>query len=293
MAPLNYRYAAYSLVIDSELEIPQFPQGHGDPDVAIRIGTVNRVQNEASIEDEVAFPRDVGGFRVMRGCEITVDLLPQADPCVVRDLLAGRIMGCLLRQRGYLPLHASAVCIAGKSVIFLGESGAGKSTLAAAFHSRGHDVLADDVSAVRASESGIEVLAGWPGLRLLQDDFAANSAGESHSGIHDHKDVHPVNSPAAAGPYSLSRMYFLNYETARDGATVRSSPLSKFSTVTLLDTHSHLRTWRTGIGMRQVNLDRCAAIAGTQTIRKLVRPRSLEFLPDVVDFVERDVQAGD
>jgi hypothetical protein len=291
--PPKYRYSAFSLVIHSQVELPQLPHGHGDPDVTIRIGIVNRAQREAAIDDELAFPRDVGGFHMMCGREIVVDLLPHADTCVVRDLLAGRMMGCLLRQRGYLPLHASAICIEGKGVVFMGESGAGKSTIAAAFHSRGHDVVADDISAVRTSESGIELLPAWPGLRLLQEGRGVIGAGERPSGLHGRKYVYHVDSPVFAGPYALKRMYLLDYETAAGAVAVRSSPLSKFSAVALLDTHSLLRTWRTGHTMRQINLDRCAAVADAQTVRRLVRPRSLKFLPDLVEFVEKDVAAGD
>jgi hypothetical protein len=288
-----YRYSAFSLTIDSQLELPELPCGSGDPDVTIRIGSVNRANREATIDDELAFPRNVGGFHIMCGREIVVDLLPQADTGVVRTLLAGRIMAYLLRQRGYLPLHASAICIDGKGVLFLGESGSGKSTTAAAFHSRGHHVLADDVTAVRNIASRLELQPAWPGLRLLDDSRNVIGAGETTAGFQGGKHVYRLNGPALAGPCAVKRIYLLNFGNADGQAPVRSSPLSKLSAVALLNTHSLLRTWRAGHAIRQINLDRCAAVADAQTICRLIRPRSLNSLPDLVDFVEKDVLARD
>ncbi len=50
----------------------------------------------------------------------------------VATYLLGPVMGFVLRRRGVLALHASAVCIGGQAVALCGESQAGKSTIAAA-----------------------------------------------------------------------------------------------------------------------------------------------------------------
>jgi hypothetical protein len=288
-----YRYSAFSLVIDSQVELPELPQGRGDPDVEIRFGYVDRAHKPATIDDEVAFPRGIGGFHVTRGRKIVVDLLPQADAGVVRTLLAGRVMGYLLRQRGYLPLHASAVCIHGKGVLFLGESGSGKSTTAAAFHSRGYDVLADDVAAVSNAIPGLSLQSAWPGLRLLDDSRSVIGAGQTPTVFQSRKHLYRLKTAAIEERYAVKRIYVLEYADADDQGPVRASGLSKFSAVALLNAHSLFRSWRAGHALRQINLDRCAAVADAQTVYRLIRPHSLRFLPDLVDFVERDVQAGD
>jgi|SRR5665213_2677775 len=284
-----YRYSGFSLNIDSQLELPELSRGRGEPDVTIRLGEVSRPQAPATIDDEAAFPPDVGGFHIMRGREIVVDLFPGADAGVVRTLLAGRIMACLLRQRGHLPLHASAIAIDGQAVLFLGDSGSGKSTTAAAFRSRGHDVLADDVAAVRTVKSGIELQTAWPGLRLLEDSRNVIGAGVRSSGFQDEKHVYCLKDPGLAGPYPVKRIYFLDYENSYSRVAVRSSTLSVFSAVALLNAHSFISVRRTGHALRQINLDRAAAVAAAGLVVRLIRPQSLNLLPLLVDFVEKDV----
>ncbi len=288
-----YHYSAFSLNIDSEVELPELPRGSGVPDVAIRLGTVSRTETPARIDEERAFPRNVGGFHIRGGREIVVDLLPHAEMGVVRTLLAGRFMGYLLRQRGCLPLHASAVAINGQAVLFLGESGAGKSTTAAAFYRRGHKVLADDVAAVRPANSGLELQPAWPGLRLLQNSLDAIGAETPPSDFCDEKHVYRLKSPVLAGPLPVKRMYFLDYHPSGGSLAVRSSALSGLSVVALLNAHSLLRSWRADHALRQINLDRAAAVGTAGHVRRLTRARSLDLLPRLVDFVEADVMADD
>ena len=47
--------------------------------------------------------------------------------------LVGPVLGLLLRLRGVVCLHGSAVAIGDRGIIFVGAEGAGKSTTAAAF----------------------------------------------------------------------------------------------------------------------------------------------------------------
>jgi hypothetical protein len=89
------------------------------------------------------------------------------------SFLTGPVLAFVLRLRGVLPLHASAVSIDGRAVVFLGAAGAGKSSLAAAFGASGVPVLSDDVVPVRLFDGRFLVDPGFPRLSLWPDTAAA------------------------------------------------------------------------------------------------------------------------
>jgi hypothetical protein len=80
--------------------------------------------------------------------------------------LVGPILGLLLRLQGRVCLHASAVEINGKSVIFTGCEGAGKSTTAAAFARLGSPVLSDDIVVLHEKDARFQVLPAYPRVNL-------------------------------------------------------------------------------------------------------------------------------
>jgi hypothetical protein len=287
-----YRYSAFSLTIDSELELPEFVEGKGEPDVVIRLGSVARPRQPATIENEVALPDHIGRFEIKGGREIVVDLLPDADPFVLRTMLQGRLMACLLRQRGCLPLHASGVAIEGQGVLFVGESGAGKSTTAAAFYSRGHSVLTDDVGALYVAGVSVGLLTAWSGLRLLDDARKLIQRRPARADFQSDKHVFRLERPESAASFPVKRIYLLEYSTG-DQLSVRSEVLRGSSAAAALNSHSFLRSWRAGNELLRINLRRCASVAAVMPVHRLIRQRSLAVLPALVDFVEKDVMANE
>lgn len=88
------------------------------------------------------------------------------DFCVY---LLGPVMGFVLRQKGRVALHASAVAMHERAVVLCGEAGAGKSTIAAALAMRGWPVLCEDVCALAEVEDETHVLPGYPRVCLWPD----------------------------------------------------------------------------------------------------------------------------
>lgn len=83
--------------------------------------------------------------------------------------LVGPIMGLLLRLRGAVCLHASAVNITDRAVVFVGSEGAGKSTTAAAFAKQGFPVLCDDIVALVERGQQFLVLPAYRRINLWPD----------------------------------------------------------------------------------------------------------------------------
>lgn len=122
--------------------------------------------------DETLRLRYAEGMRVHiapRGDEVWCDWrAPMTDADAVTFLL-GPVLGVVLRRKGLVALHASAVVIDGAAALFLGPGGSGKSTLAAACAARGLAVLAEDVVALREREGRWWVQPAYGSIRLWED----------------------------------------------------------------------------------------------------------------------------
>jgi len=86
-----------------------------------------------------------------------------------RHSLLDQVIPRTLAQGGHLVLHASSVMTESGTVCFIGHPGRGKSTLAAAFHSEGARLLADDAVRIDASPAAISCAPAYPGVRLRHD----------------------------------------------------------------------------------------------------------------------------
>jgi hypothetical protein len=104
---------------------------------------------------------DIARFLLSDGREIVVTPETEAAVADVPVFILGTVFGILLHQREQVVLHASAVAVNGRAVLFCGASGAGKSTLAAALTQRGYALVTDDFCAL--------TLDG-PGAPLAQSD---------------------------------------------------------------------------------------------------------------------------
>ena len=108
-----------------------------------------------------------------RGCEVRADWPEDytlEDACTY---LLGPVMGFVLRLRGTVCLHASAVAIEDRAVALVGLPGAGKSTTAAAFACGGIPVLSDDIAALSHENGQWLVQPGYPRVNLWPDSVRA------------------------------------------------------------------------------------------------------------------------
>ena len=104
-----------------------------------------------------------------RGKELWAVWPPEASLEDACSYLLGPVLGILLRLRGVVCLHASAVAFEGFSVALVGAAGAGKSTTAAAFAKQGCAVLSDDIVALVEQEGTFHVMPAYPHLCLWPD----------------------------------------------------------------------------------------------------------------------------
>jgi hypothetical protein len=111
--------------------------------------------------------------------------LTEADAA---DYLLGGVLAFVVRLRGRVPLHASAVVIEDQAILFAGAGGAGKSSLAAAFAILGYPVLSDDVVVIDDAGDGVWAHPSHARLSMWSDSaiglFSAKSL-PAHSPVYE------------------------------------------------------------------------------------------------------------
>jgi hypothetical protein len=159
-------YCVSGLIVSSDLALPGLnaaPAGHGAPEVTIRAGAVpDALANPSGkgLTWQIAgqsFLLSIPGIaRVLlsEGRDIVYAAEPDGDPADIPIFILGPVFGILLHQRQQVVLHASAVRVGDRAILFCGRSGSGKSTLAAALSKRGYPLLTDDVCALSIEAQG-------------------------------------------------------------------------------------------------------------------------------------------
>lgn len=147
------------------------------------------------------------------------DILVTTDnPCDtdVGLVLLGVVIPAVALKRGWLPLHASAVCVAGEAVAFLGPPGAGKSTLAAAFMRAGFGVAADDVAIVDTTDpEGPWLRPTVPFFKLCPDaveHLHLIARGEAPNLKRKEKRLVPIGDAFVKTPLRLRAVFHLHWK---------------------------------------------------------------------------------
>jgi hypothetical protein len=281
-----FQYSAFGFSVSSQLELPQLPpQGFGVPDIEIRLGSVERSRLKANNVDHIVFNDRVGGFHMKEGRQIIVDPAPGADPDLIKVILTGRAMACLIRQRGWLPLHGSSVSIQGEAALFLGPSGAGKSSMAAALRARGHAVVTDDVAMVRIVDGICRVRPSSSFLRLTEDSMSLLEGNtDFQSEFNYDKSVVKSRQEALPETVPVKRIYVLDF-----GEEFRIEVLPPLLAVATLSLHSFVKGRNLDPECLRAHVKQCAEAAKVVPIAQVTRRRSFSGLPELIDLVEREV----
>lgn len=293
-----FSYRAYGLRISSPLRLPELATetagGHEpEGEVSIRFGRVDGrasavpegdrgPSGHAARQDLLCWP-EVGAFAVWSGREILVEPRAGADERTLRLFLLGPVLAVLLRQRGYLLLHASAVAVDGEAVLFAGGAGWGKSTTAAALCARGHGLVTDDVAVLRGGRGRTTVLPGYPQLKLWPNTL--RSLREDPERLPRcnprlEKRARPAVREFSPAPLPLGRIYVL-----RRGGAPGISPLRPQEALAELVRHTY---GAFGVGERAHFL-RCARIIREVPVRGLRRRESLRRLSELARLVDDDL----
>lgn len=294
-----HHYHAFGLRIASELELPELHSGSGPADVNIRFarfagGETERAEPWVELAGEGVVLRFEGiRFLVAGGSSIEITAPAATEERDVRIWLLGTVAAALLHQRGYLPVHANVVKLPGGSAAaFAGQSGAGKSTLAAWMDAAGHEVLTDDLCAIRTDKGPPSVFEGIPRMKLWPDSLHA--FGRSLEGLDkvswDLDKYHvPLGREEREGslePVELARVYLLGRTEA--GEPFGIEPLC--GNEAALGVLANAFRWNLGQlihGDRPTQFDQCVELARHAAVFAVRRSWDMERLEEEAQAIER------
>ena len=283
-------YSAYGLRICSEVPLLETMVSDGTADVVVRLGSLADILPE-SLDHGQRFLGQMPGsgkFLICEGNEILIEPDPDASMEMLQAIILGPAMSVVLRQRGRLVLHASAVVIEHTAIAFLGGSGWGKSTLANAFHSNGHALLTDDVLAVNSQSIPPLVYPAFPQQRLWSTAVTALGHQVSDlSPLHDKtlKLAYECDLDFCQTPTPLHRIYVLS--KGSEHSIVPLSPQEAFSEIA-----RHTRELSTLKAPEFVSrhLRQCTQLLNTTPVFRFTRKPSLEALPELVTMIKTHLQ---
>jgi HPr serine kinase-like protein len=293
-----HSYRICGLSVASDIVLPGVIAGSADssPQVTIRRGVVP----EALLEPTAAGPTwqisgkqfllrvpNVARFLLKNGNEIV--FAPESEDSVedVPIFVLGTVFGILLHQREQIVLHASAVEVNGKAIVFCGASGAGKSTLAAALAQRGYPLITDDICAITLPPGGAPIvhpdgrqLKLW--AQAIEKLELEQARGQRVRGRIEKFYVEPRDATTAALP--LGAVYVL-----RDAWPFDKSGIERPNVVDaalILRNHSYRPLLVVRLEQREHYFFAAAQVASKSGVFLLTRPLDFATMPVVVSWLE-------
>lgn len=298
--PQSYTYRACGLSVASGVELPGLiaaAPAPGVPDIVISRGEVplelngemlNRGPNWMHAGS--AFLLHVPGvarFLIENARQIVFATEGGKDPADVTAFLTGSVMGLLLHLRGYVVLHASAVLVGGKAVLFCGYSGAGKSTMAAALGKRGYTMLSDDICVLEQAADGPAIVYSdgrkhklWQ--RAIDSlDLAGMQGKEVRRQLRKFY-VEPGATHTEGAP--LAALYELHEELVTGEVTLEDPALADAAMVVRRNAFRPRMMWQ--LGQQAEYFRATARIAQWGSVHCLRRPLDFDCIETVIDGLE-------
>lgn len=284
-------YTAFGLCIQSELAIPELPVAQNDavPQVIVRLGNLDLSETMRQTKARsFVVETEVGKYLINGEQEIVIDPAPGIEEATIRLYLLGPTFAVLLRLRGFLVFHGSAVAVNNSVVTFLGDAGWGKSTLAEAFLTRGHTFVTDDVLAIRSETNQPMILPTFPQVKLWPEaaaglGFAPETLPQLHSQVL--KRAHRFTDGFSQIPLPLKRIYVLG--PVSSDHEIKS--LQSQEAFVHLVRHSRNVPFPSRPDLDILHFHQCAKLIKQIPVCLLKRQNSLNALPSLVSLIEEDL----
>lgn len=296
-----FKYSAFGINIQSEIELPELPAGFFDVyDVSIHWGNNPEKLNgakgsgvlyQAKKDDFLLRLNTVGSYRVQNGKTITVERLNSATDEEIRLFLLGSAFGAMIHQRELLPFHGSTVAKDGFAYVISGNSGAGKSSLAATLVKMGFSLLADDISVIKTETGKPMVYPGIPHLKLWEDVMR-----KLEEDISMYTKVRPqllkYRKPAEEAFINRSApLHSIVILSSKNTSGFEIKPVKGVEKFNLLKNNTYRYQYLPGLEKTVEHFRMTTELAGASKVYQLKRPTSPLLLEELADsFIKEIVQ---
>jgi len=209
--------------------------------------------------------------------------------------LVGPILGYVLRLRGEVVLHASAVVIDNGAVAFVGPSHSGKSTLTAAFAHAGYPAFSDDQVAVGDQAGVLIAQPGYPRLRLWPASASVIQTPHEHlPQIAPEEDKRFLDLTTGryrfhSDPLPLRAIYILGARSTEESPKTGIEPLGEKKALLQLLANTYVN-YLLRPEQRRIEFEALAHIVRKIPVRTLTSPGNLSELPEFCATILADLE---
>ncbi|MFC3580839.1 HPr kinase/phosphorylase [Sphingomonas hylomeconis] len=296
--PDTSRYSISGLTVAADLEIPgavALTDVWQTADVTIASGALpDRLDGATGGPNwqmtKTAFLIVVPGIirmLVSNGADIRYALIGDTAIEDAVAFLSGTGFGILLHQRERILLHASAVRVGNRAVLFCGASGAGKSTLAGALVTAGYDLVSDDFCAISIDAKGVSHVApDGRQLKLWRNAIDRLALEERRRApVRSMLEKFYVEPRAAtACPLQLGAVYMLREQRATLAPGIARPSIVDGTLMVRGNAYRPAIVRR--MAQQKLYFDASASICQHAGIYTLTRPMAFHDLPVTIDWLE-------
>ena len=235
----------------------------------------------------IPWTKDLGVWIAKDGLEAVLVVRQDAESIRVGGALTigltSVIAGASLNLQKYVAIHANSVSLQNRAVAFVGTSGRGKSTLSTYCASQGAGFITDDVLVVDREKL---VYPGNPRVKLYT--HTAEALGLKNPYQTEYKaflEPSKIGSFLHSQPLPLGTIYLL--EINNEDSNIYSQVLSPSEAVFELLKHSYYASAL--VPHSRDLLDTYTRLIKQVSVRRLFYPRQFALLPQVRDFVAREM----
>lgn len=203
----------------------------------------------------------------------------------VEVILLGLVFCYWLEKHGIRALHAAAVNVNGKAMVFLSNNAGGKTSLAATLTQMGYPLLTDDILPIRQTGDGFVGYPSFPQMRMWPE-VAQHFLGE-YEGL---ELAHPAYNKRRVPVSSLGDFcseaipldrIFLPERGEMPEERIRLEEFAPMQAIMHLTAHSFAGKYADAAGRQAERFKSFGALVRAVPVYKMIYPSGLEALPDI------------